>query len=178
MMVIIASCSGDMGIDQQIHPSAFTVLGQAAQVPSVCMPMRLLRESDEVWGEQSTTDDVFLILTLFKLFLKLTLGKHYLHWVDPLVVPGGVARHTAFAAPHAAARQSCRATSPGAVGVSQQAPPAPLSSSSSLSSSGQARPHPSVPPPPPASTPPTPAICGGYSVGNRSPNPWEGIALI
>jgi hypothetical protein len=67
-MIIIASCSGNMGIDQQIHPSAFTVLGQAAQVPSVCMPMRLLRESDEFWGEQSTTDDFFLILNLFILF--------------------------------------------------------------------------------------------------------------
>jgi hypothetical protein len=34
----------------------------------------------------------FLILTIFKLFLKLTPGKHYLHPVTPLAEPGGVAQ--------------------------------------------------------------------------------------
>jgi hypothetical protein len=83
------------------------------------------------------------------------------------------------AAPHAPARQPCRATPPGAAEATIQGPRDPLSSSSSLSSSARARQHQAVtPPPPPAGTPPNPAICGGESVGNRALYPWEGIALI
>jgi hypothetical protein len=42
--------------------------------------------------------DNFLILTFFKLFIKITPHKHYLHLVTPLAAPGGVARQPAFAA--------------------------------------------------------------------------------
>jgi hypothetical protein len=46
--------------------------------------------------------EVFLILTFFKLFIKLTLGKHFLHLVTTLAAPRRAAR-VAFAAPHAEA---------------------------------------------------------------------------
>jgi hypothetical protein len=144
----------------------------------------------------------FFILTFFKLILKLTSGKHYLHPVTPwsclaawrgrpplprhmqrrgrgatLASRGAWGRRGhGLAAPHAPARQACRTTPHGAAAASIQARPGPLSSSSSLSSSPRAHLH--QPPQLSAGIPPNPAICGGDSMGNRSPYPWEGIALI
>jgi hypothetical protein len=48
---------------------------------------------------------IFLILTFFKLFIKLTPGKHYLHQVTPFAMSGG------------ATDRLCRATCSGAAGV-------------------------------------------------------------
>jgi hypothetical protein len=145
-------------------------------------------------GSTSACGRQFFNFNLFNLFLKLTPGKHYLHPVTPLVAPGAVARQATFVAPHAAARQGCHGGQPrpagqtwartcrtgacGAAAATIQGSCGPLSSSSSLSSSARARLHQAVTPPPPAGTPPNPAICGGASVGNRPPYPWEGIALI